>query len=48
MTKVRHASLRTKFNQIASETENCLSGNETDSASVSVLYVSLRSAEPWR
>ena len=37
MTEVKHASLRTKFNQIASETEsNCLSGN--DSASVSVLF----------
>ena len=39
MTEVTHASLRTKFNQIASETESCLSRNETDSASVSVLFM---------
>ena len=39
MTEVRHASLRTKFNQIGSETESCLSGNETDSDSVSVLFM---------
>ena len=36
MTEVRDASLRTKFSQIASETESCLSGNETDSDPVSV------------
>ena len=37
MTEVRHASLRTKFSQ------NCkllVSGNETDSDSVSVLFLS--------
>ena len=39
MTEVRHASLRTKFNQIASETKSCLSGNETDSDSVPVLFM---------
>ena len=41
MTEVRHASLRTKVNQIASETERCL--NRKDSASVSILFM----LEPW-
>ena len=39
MTEVRHASLRTKFNRIASETESCLSGNETDSVSVLFMFI---------
>ena len=39
MTEVRHANLRIKFNQIASETESCLSGNETNSDSIFVLFM---------